>query len=62
LLESLGIAVSILAVGENSTGSYSVFSVRESPELTKYQQRWAWFLGKWKRAALRGVESNFVRA
>jgi len=29
--------VSILAVGEDATGSYSVFSVRESPELTKYQ-------------------------
>jgi len=41
LREPLGIAVSILA--EDATGSYSVFSVRESPELTKYR-RWAWFL------------------
>jgi len=34
----LGIAVSILAVGEDAKGSYSVFSVREPPELTKYQR------------------------
>jgi len=34
----LGIAVSILAVGEDATGSYSVFSVRESLELTRYQR------------------------
>jgi len=36
LFELLGIAVSILAVGYDATGSYSVFFVQESPEMIKY--------------------------
>jgi len=52
LFEPFGIAVSILAVSEDATGSYSLFSVRESPESTKYQRwAWLWFLGKCKSAS-----------